>query len=150
MSFLLEMCPTERLGSLCVEFRLTFPYFSCTLPPFKGNWKNQRVSLEKELCPRKQAQAEQWQEQNHHLHHHKLKPNAKGTRVLRGLTYEQLVLVDMYKLENLIGGKYFDPSVLREFGFEDMVNWLIRHPQWSKVFEWRWPTYTPVTYEFFA
>jgi len=79
-----------------------------------------------------------------------VEPNAKETRVLRGLTYEQLVLVDMYKLENLIGGKYFDPSVLREFGFEDMVNRLLRHPQWSKVFEWRGPTYTPITYEFLA
>jgi len=79
-----------------------------------------------------------------------VEPNARGTRVLRGLTHEQLVLVDMYKSENLIGGKYFDPSVLREFGFEDMVNRLLRHPQWSKVFEWRGPTYTPVTYEFLA
>ena len=76
-----------------------------------------------------------------------VEPNAKGTRVLRGLTYEQLVLVDMYKLENLIGGKYFDPRVLREFGFVDMVN---RQPQLSKVFEWTGPTYTPVTYEFLA
>jgi len=56
----------------------------------------------------------------------------------------------MYKSENLIGGKYFDPSLLREFGFEDMVNRLLRHPQWSKDFEWRGPTYTPVTYEFLA
>ena len=79
-----------------------------------------------------------------------VEPNARGTRVLRGLTHEQLVLVDMYKSENLIGEKYFDPSVLREFGFEDMVNRLLRHPQWSKVFEWRGPTYTPVTYEFLA
>jgi len=79
-----------------------------------------------------------------------VEPNARETRVLRGLTHEQLVLVDMYKSENLIGGKYFDPSVLREFGFEDTVNRLLRHPQWSKVFEWRGPTYTPVTYEFLA
>ena len=79
-----------------------------------------------------------------------LEPNARGTRVLRGLTHDQLALVDVYKSENLIGGKYFDPSVLREFGFEDMVNRLLRHPQWSKVFEWRGPTYTPVTYEFLA
>jgi len=77
-----------------------------------------------------------------------VEPNARGTRVLRGLTNEQLALVDMYKSEYLIGGKYFDPSVLREFGFEDMVNRILRHPQWSKVFEWRVPTYTPVTYEF--
>jgi len=77
-----------------------------------------------------------------------VEPNARGTRVVR--THEQLVLVDMYKSENLIGGKYFDPSVLREFGFEDMVNRLLRHPQWSKLFEWRGPTYTPVTYEFLA
>jgi len=47
-----------------------------------------------------------------------LEPNARGTRVLRGLTHEQLALVDVYKSENLIVGKYFDPSVLREFGFE--------------------------------
>jgi len=79
-----------------------------------------------------------------------VEPNARGTRVLRGLTHEQLVLVDMYKSENLIGGKYFDPSVLRKFGFEYMVNRLLRHPQCSKVFEWRGPTYTPVTYEFLA
>jgi len=59
-------------------------------------------------------------------------------------------LVDVYKSENLIGGKYCDSSVLKEFGFEDMVNRLLRHPQWSKVFEWRGPTYTPVTYEFLA
>jgi len=79
-----------------------------------------------------------------------VEPNARGTRVLRGLTHEQLAVVDVYKSENLIGGKYFDPSVLREFGFEDMVNRLLRHPQRSKVFEWRGPTYTPVTYEFLA
>jgi len=54
-----------------------------------------------------------------------LEPNARGTMVLRGLTHEQLALVDVYNVENLIGGKYFDPSVLREFGFEDMVNRLI-------------------------
>jgi len=34
--------------------------------------------------------------------------------------------VDVYKSENLIGGKYFDPSLVREFGFEDMVNLLLR------------------------
>jgi len=39
----------KTVGSLCVEFRLTFPYFSCTLPLFLGNGKNQRTSLEKEL-----------------------------------------------------------------------------------------------------
>jgi len=43
--------------------------------------------------------------------------NARGTRVLRGLTHEQLALVDVYKSKNLIGGKYFDPSVQREFWF---------------------------------
>ena len=77
----------------------------------------------------------------------KVEPNARGTRVLRGLTHEQLALVDVYKSENLIGGKCFDTSVLREFGFVDMVN---RQPQLSKVFEWRGPTYTSVTYEFLA
>jgi len=35
----------------------------------------------------------------------KVEPNARGTRVLRGLTNEQLARVDVYKLENLIGGK---------------------------------------------
>ena len=45
-----------------------------------------------------------------------VEPNARGTRVLRGLTHEQLALVDV--------GKYFDPNILREFGFEDMVNRL--------------------------
>ena len=79
-----------------------------------------------------------------------VEPNARGTRVFRGLTHEQLALVDVNKSENLIGGKYFDPSVLREFGFEDMVNRLLRHSQWSKVFEWRGLTYTPVTFEFLA
>jgi len=79
-----------------------------------------------------------------------VEPNAIGTRVLRALTHEQLPLVDVYKSENFIGGKYFDPSVIGEFGFEDMVNRLLRHPRWSKVFEWRGPTYTPVTYEFLA
>jgi len=34
----------------------------------------------------------------------KVEPNARGTRVLRGLTNEQLALVDVYKSENLIGG----------------------------------------------
>jgi len=58
-----------------------------------------------------------------------VEPNARGTRVLRGLTHEQLALVDVYKSENLIGGKYFDPSVLRKFGFEDMVNRLLRPSQ---------------------
>jgi len=74
-----------------------------------------------------------------------VEPNARRTRVLRGLTHEQLGLVDVYNSENLIGEKYFDPRVLREFGFVDMVN---RQSQLSKVFEWRGPTYTPVTYEF--
>jgi len=76
-----------------------------------------------------------------------VEPNARGTRVLRGLTHEQLALVDVYKSENLIGWKYFDPRVLSEFGFVDMVN---RQPHLSKVFEWREPTYTTVTYEFLA
>jgi len=62
-------------------------------------------------------------------------PNARGRRVLRGLTHEPLALVDVYKSKNLIGWKYFDPSVLREFGCKDMVNRLLRHPQWSKLFE---------------
>jgi len=57
-----------------------------------------------------------------------LEPNAKETMVLRGLAHEQLALVDVYKSENLIAGKYFDPSVLRESGFEDMVNRLLRYP----------------------
>jgi len=35
----------------------------------------------------------------------KVEPNARGTRVLRGLTSQQLARVDVYKLENLIGGK---------------------------------------------
>ena len=65
-----------------------------------------------------------------------VEPNARGTRVLRGLTHEQLALVDVYKSDNLNGGKYFVPTMLREFVFEDMVNRLLRHPQWSKVFEW--------------
>jgi len=64
-----------------------------------------------------------------------VEPNARGTRVLRGLTNEQLAFADVYMSENLIGGKYFAPSVLRELGFGDMVNRLLRHPQWSKVFE---------------
>ena len=51
-----------------------------------------------------------------------VEPNARRTRVLLGLTHEQFGLVDVYKSENLIGWKYFDPRVLREFGFEDMVN----------------------------
>ena len=42
-----------------------------------------------------------------------VEPNARGTRALRGLTHEQLALVDVYKSENLIGWKYFDTSVLR-------------------------------------
>ena len=46
-----------------------------------------------------------------------VEPNARGTRVLRGLTHKILALVDVYKPKNLIGGKYFNPSVLREFGF---------------------------------
>ena len=33
-----------------------------------------------------------------------VEPNARGARVLRGLTHEQLALVDVYKSENLIGG----------------------------------------------
>jgi len=45
-----------------------------------------------------------------------IEPNARGTRVLRDLTHEQFALVNVYKSENLIGGKYFDLSVLREFG----------------------------------
>jgi len=79
-----------------------------------------------------------------------VEPKARGTRVVRGLTHEQLALGDVYRSENLIGEKYIDPSVLREFGFEDMVNRLLRHPQWSKVFERRGLTYTPVTFEFIA
>ena len=34
-----------------------------------------------------------------------VEPNARGTRVLRCLTHEQLALLDVYKSENLIGGK---------------------------------------------
>ena len=49
-----------------------------------------------------------------------VEPNARGRRVLRGLTHDQLAFVDVYKSENLIGGKYFDPSVLREF---DLKTW---------------------------
>jgi len=79
-----------------------------------------------------------------------VEPNARGTRVLRGLTLEQLALVDVYKSENLIGGKCFDPIVLREFRFKDLVNWLLRQSLLSKVFEWGGPTYTPATYEFLA
>ena len=79
-----------------------------------------------------------------------VEPKARGTRVLRGLTHEQLAFVDMYMSENLIGGKILKSEYVREFGFKDMVNRLLRHPQWSKVFEWRGPTYTPVTYEFLA
>jgi len=79
-----------------------------------------------------------------------VEPNARGTTVFRGLTHEQLALVDVNKSENLIGGKYFDPSVLRQFGFKDMVNRLLRHSQWSKLFEWRELTYTSVTFEFLA
>jgi len=79
-----------------------------------------------------------------------VEPNARRTRVMRGLTHKQLALVDVYKPKNLIGGKYFNPSLLRKFGFEDMVKRLLRHPQWSKVFEWRGPTYTTVTYDFLA
>jgi len=79
-----------------------------------------------------------------------VEPNTTGTGVLRGLTHEQLALLDVYKSENLIIGKYFDPSVLREFRFKDMVNWLLRQPLLSKVFEWGGPTYTLATYEFLA
>ena len=46
-----------------------------------------------------------------------VEPNPRGTRVLRGLTHEQLALVDV--------GKYFDPNMRRKFGFEDMVNRLL-------------------------
>ena len=46
-----------------------------------------------------------------------VEPNARRTRVLRGLTHEQLALLDV--------GKYFDPNMLREFGFEYMVNRLL-------------------------
>jgi len=79
-----------------------------------------------------------------------VEPIARGTRVLRGLTHEQLALLDVYKSENLIVGKYFYPSVLREFRFKDMVNRLLIQPLLSKVFEWGGPTYTPATYEFLA
>jgi len=47
-----------------------------------------------------------------------IEPNARETRVLRDLTHEQFALVNVYKSKNLIGGKYFDPSVLREFGLK--------------------------------
>ena len=42
-----------------------------------------------------------------------VEPNARRTRVVRGLTHEQLALVDLYMSENLIGWKYFDTSLLR-------------------------------------
>jgi len=76
-----------------------------------------------------------------------VEPNARRTRVHRGITHEQLGLAEVYNSENLIGGKYFYPRVVREFGFVDMVN---RQPQLSKVFKWRGPTYTPVSHEFLA
>ena len=47
-----------------------------------------------------------------------VEPNARGTMVLRGLTHEQMALVDVYKSENIIGWKYFDPSALREYGLK--------------------------------
>jgi len=46
-----------------------------------------------------------------------VEPNARRTRVHRGLTHEQLALVDV--------GKYFVPNMLGEFWFEDMVNRLL-------------------------
>jgi len=108
MSFLIEMCPNKTIGSLCVEFKLTFPYLTKE-QVLKRNYEEARTS-------RTMARAEPQPPPP------QVEPNARVTRVLRGLTHEQLALVDVYKSENLIGGKYFDPSVLREFGFEYIVN----------------------------
>ena len=47
-----------------------------------------------------------------------VQPNIRETRVVRDLTHEQLALVDVYRSENLIGGKYFDLSVLIEYGLK--------------------------------
>ena len=74
-----------------------------------GRTKEQALKLnyEEASTSRTMARAEPQPPQS------QVEPNARGTRVLRGLTHEQLALVDVYKSENLIGGKYFDPSVLR-------------------------------------
>jgi len=99
MSFLLEMCPTKTLGSLCLEFKLTFPYFSCTKEQaLKRNYEeaSTRRTMARVEPPPPPPQVE---------------PNAIGTRVLQALTHEQLALVDLYKSQNFIGRKYFDPSV---------------------------------------
>jgi len=105
MSSLLEMCAIKTLGSLCVEFRLPFPYFSCTLPLYEEASTSRTMARAEPPPPPPQVE-----------------PNARGTRVLRGFTHKQLALVDVYKSQNLIGGQYFDTSMLREYGFEDMVN----------------------------
>jgi len=103
MSFLLEMCPSKTLVSLCVEFRLTFPYFSCTLLLFflkMGRTKEQSLkrNYEEASTSRTTARVEPPPPRQ------QVEPDARGTRVLRGLTNGQLALVDVYKLENLIGG----------------------------------------------
>jgi len=96
--------------------------FFMHLPLFLGNGKHQKQDLKRnyEEASTNQTMAKAKPPPPPP----QVEPNARRTRVLRGLTHEQLSLVDMYKSENLIGGKYFDTSVLREFGFEDMVNRL--------------------------
>ena len=70
---------------------------------FFRNGNNQRASLEMDYeeasTSRTMARAEP------PLPPPQVQPNARGTRVLRGLTHEQLAFVDIYKSENLIGGK---------------------------------------------
>ncbi|MEQ5154370.1 hypothetical protein ABN254_21340, partial [Providencia rettgeri] len=62
----------------------------------------------------------------------------------------QLTTVDNYKVKQLSVGRHFDDNVLKEFGCLDEVNGLLRHSQLRHLFEWRGPTYAPITYEFLA
>ncbi|XP_031114134.1 uncharacterized protein LOC116017653 [Ipomoea triloba] len=77
-------------------------------------------------------------------------PQERGSRSLRHLTPLQRTLVDDYKSKQLCVGRFFDDNILTEFGCLNEINGLIRHPQLHRLFEWRGPTYAPVTYEFLA
>nr|GLL26980.1 hypothetical protein Itr_chr05CG09920 [Ipomoea trifida] len=63
-----------------------------------------------------------------------------GARTLK-LTAILLAKVEKLKTLQVLGGKYFDPSMLDSFGCTREVEDMIFNPQWSTIFSWRGDTY---------
>lgn len=77
-------------------------------------------------------------------------PEELGTRPFQNLSPVERALVDVYRGKRLSEGRFFEPNMLREFGCEEEVYRLLQHPQLGRLFVWRGPTYSPITYEFIA